>query len=640
MASDRSRTLNQRFSIWGVALISFLLGGFAYTQSTDGPIYDRPLGFYLQKQMPSTTGLVFKHELPDLDPVFDNVRPWLGATGASACVGDVDEDGLLDVLMLTADKNQKNKLFHNVGDFKFETRKLPEIENLNQNRNGYSTDCNFADVNNDGYDDLIILGMSRAPNLYLNVPAEGTKLERRFENITAQAGLPEFLNAHTSNFVDFDNDGDLDLFIAALMPSHYDENTVKSSPRLDVMHTSKLEGATKIFPNSFGNATNGGRQYLLLNDGTGKFIQQDLKEWGFDDTPRFTWDVGAADINRDGFTDIYLANDFGPDDLFINQGGKGFKRHVGVYPTDVGRDSYKGMDAEIADINNDGYPEIYVSNIFHPFLPEGNLLWMNHPEKTKDPNKPFLHNAAAQLGVQDAGWGWGGKFVDLDLDGDKDLVVTNGMFSQNEDRDYWFDLTRLLGSTGEFMSDSKNLPMVDDKSLSGFETSRVFVNEAGHFYNRAEDAGITHKFDGRGVLLADFDVDGRVDILFVPQATEPELVRNVRGLSEKSSTKNTFLGLKLSGDGERVNTNAAGSRVKVTPASIVSGDSFKPLYYEISMGNGFASQSTRWISAGIGEYKGVVDVEVWWTDGKKEMYKGLTPGKYHQIKYGNGEPKS
>lgn len=637
MADVRTRSIRQRLLIWGITIATFLIGGGIYLATGQTPAFKQPLSFSLERLDPAMTGIDFVHVKQDVDPIFDAVKPWMNSLAASACVNDINHDGLLDLLLINAGNNAKNTFYQNLGDFKFVKRSIPSVENLNDNRDGYSTDCNFADINNDGYDDLIVMAMSRGPRLFLSVAAPGTPLGRTFKDITEGSGLPKYLNAHTSTFIDVENDGDLDLIIAGLLPANYDEETVAGSPRLNVMNIVKAEGATRVFPNSFGNATNGGVKRLLLNDGSGRFTAQDISKWGFKNDKRWTWDIGTADINRDGYTDLYFANDFGPDDLYLNNKGKSFSIVVGDFPTDVGRDSYKGMDAELADINNDGYPEIYVSNIYHPLLPEGNLLWMNQPDKATGQYSPSFRNGAAQMGVQNAGWGWGGKFVDVDLDGDKDLIVTNGMWSMDKERDYWFRMTRLMGATGEFMSDSNNIPSVDGRSLSGFETSRVFIYEGGRFYNRAKDAGITHTFDGRGVLLADFNLDGRVDVLFVPQGAQPELVRNNFVPQVDVPQSPAFLGLKLSGNGKTVNTNAVGSRIKITPVDINSENAFKSLYYEINVGNGFASQSMLWVVAGLGQYRGLVDIEVWWTDGKREMYRSLKPDQYHKLRYGESK---
>jgi hypothetical protein len=252
------------------------------------------------------------------------------------------------------------------------------------------------------------------------------------------------------------------------------------------MHTFSLpahENAGRMLPNNWGDATNGGPKHFLLNDGTGRFSEQDNAAWGLADT-RFTFDIGTADVNLDGFTDLYFGNDFGPDQLYINEGGRRFVLQKGVLPNEVGQDSFKGMNAELADIDGDGYPEIYVTNVFHPVLPEGNILWKNVADPKTVSGRNF-QNVAGDLGVKDGGWGWGARFLDLDLDGDKDLVATNGYITQNPEHDYWYRLSRLVAGDRRLIVDSRKWPPFEDYSMSGHQVSHVFVWDGHRFWDRA-----------------------------------------------------------------------------------------------------------------------------------------------------------
>jgi hypothetical protein len=632
MAKPRERSRRQRIAVWATAMITFIAGMGAYRLSGQQPPLSKPLSFKLQEMTSRRTGIDFVHTKGDFAPFFDNVRTFMQTVSAAACVSDVDRDGLLDIYLVNAGTGTKNRLYRNRGDFQFQPVDLPVIEDLNND--GFSTDCVFADVNNDGFDDLLVVSLSHAPWLFLNQPAAGTPLGRTFVDITAAAGLPPYLNAFTATFLDVDNDGDLDLLIAGYFATRYDPEDVPGAPYIHHMHVPDAEGAGRMLPKDWANATNGGEKHLMLNDGSGHFTDQDLAQWGFSSAHRFTWDIGTADINRDGYTDLYFANDFGPDELYFNQGGHSFKAITGTYPTDVGRDSFKGMDAEIADIDNDGYPEIYVTNIFHPILPEGNILWSNRPDPKGDPFMRSFKNVAAQLGVKDGGWGWGAKFIDLDLDGDMDLISTNGYLSNNPHKDYWYRMTRLIGGSGKIISDTRKWPAFEDASICGFQFTRVFVNDGGRFYDRYADAGIPRSFDGRGVLLADFDMDGRDDVVFVAQGAPTLVMRNIFVATAAMPSPPSFIGLQLSGDGHHVNVNAVGTRVKISPADGSDPHAFAPLFREINAGNGFAAQSMYWIAAGLGLYSGPVDVEVWWTDGTIDTLKGLEPGKYHRISYG------
>jgi hypothetical protein len=626
-APERRWTTAQKKRLWATALFTGAVGALAYWALGGAARSETPLSFHFEELSPQQSGIDFVHEKGTFAEFYDNVLPFMQAVSAAGCVSDVDGDGLLDLYLVNSKQGTQNKLFKNLGDFRFQHQAQPAIEDLNQD--GFSSDCVFADIDNDGHDDLFVGMVAQAPRLFKNSPDPEKPGGRIFVDVSANAGIPDYMNGFAASFFDVENDGDLDLILSSYFSTHYDEEDVPGSPRIHNLKVPDAEGAGMMMPNNWGNATNGGAKVFLLNDGQGNFAAQDLAAWGLSET-RFTFDIGTADINQDGFTDLYFANDFGPDQLYLNREGKGFVDVKGHTPTEVGRDSFKGMNADLADMDHDGFPEIYVTNVFHPALPEGNLLWKNSPH----PQDPFLRtfkNVSAELGTKDGGWGWGAKFVDVDLDGDTDLVATNGYISANPDRDYWYRMSRLVAGSGKIIVDTRNWPEFEDASFCGHQTSRVFVREGHRFFNRGPEAGITRSFDGRGVLVADFDVDGRPDVLFVAQGGPYFLARNKFVPTEAIVEKPHFVGVRLLGDGNRVSKNAVGSRVIIRPSSADDPDAFLPLHREISAGNGMSAQSMSWIVAGLGRYQGKVDVEILWTDGSRQVLPGLAPDRYHDV---------
>ena len=219
----------------------------------------------------------------------------------------------------------------------------------------------------------------------------------------------------------------------------------------------------------------------------------------------------------------------------------------------------------------------------------------------------------------------GGKLVDLDLDGDKDLLQTNGYISQNPDKEYWFRLSRLVSGDRRLIVDTKKWPPFEDRSMSGHQVSRVFVWEGsrtqGRFYDRAADAGLTKSVDGRGVLIADLDKDGRPDAIVIGQGAPPMIMHNVPPGTGPGSA--SWVGLVLHGDGVKVNRDAVGARVEVR-----AGDMKQ--FFEVSAGNGMAAQSSSWVHAGLGAHAGPVDVVVHWPDGTSST-QTLAPGAYHEV---------
>ncbi len=622
-------TLSVGWQLWLTGAATFA-AGVALFFLAEPPPFERALTFRLVELAPSTTGIHFVHEKPTYSSFFANVEPFLTAVSASACVTDIDRDGLLDLFMVNSGQNSKNSLFMNRGRFRFE-EVVSSAADLN--RSGYSSDCTFADVNNDGFDDLLIGTMGQRPRMFFNVSdGEG---DRHFTDVTGESGLPDYMNGFASAFLDVDRDGDLDLVMAGYLTPRYRPEDVPGAPYVHPIRVPHADGAGRILPNSWARASNGGRKHLLLNDGAGRFHEQPLEKWGLSET-RFTFDIGTADINLDGFTDVYFANDFGPDQLYLNEQGERFVDvKGGRFSTEIGRDSFKGMNADLADIDHDGFPEIYVTNISHPLLPEGNVLWSNRPHSSGDPFLRSFRNVANLMGARDGGWGWGAKFVDIDLDGETDIVATNGYISANPNEDYWYRLTRLTTGLGRTIEDSRNWPAFGEASMSGYERSHIFVRHGGRYYERAADAGVTRSFDGRGVVIADFDVDGRPDVLFVAQGGPYFLGRNTL-VPQSHEAAPAFVGIRLHGDGVHVNTTAVGSRVKIAPSDPNLSPAFEPVYREVSAGNGMSAQSMSWIVAGLGSYRGPVDVTVYWTNGAVEKLLTLQPGRYHDVGYGEG----
>jgi enediyne biosynthesis protein E4 len=630
MDTPRQRSLRQRVVLWRTAAVSLAAGLTLFFVTERHPAQSAPLSFVLEEKTAAQTGLQFQHEKGAFAPFFDNVLPFMQAVSASACVADVDKDGLLDLYLTTSGPGAKNKLFFNRGGFSFEAADLPVIEDLNED--GFSSDCVFADVDNDGFEDLFVGTVGQRPRLFLNRPDDEAAHGRGFVDATERSGLGSYMNGFAVVFFDVDNDGDLDLLYTSYFPERYPEEDVPGAPYMHPTRVPDSPRAGRMMPNDWGNATNGGEKHFFLNDGTGHFEEHNLEDWGFSET-RFTFDIGTADINGDGWTDLYFANDFGPDQLYLNKEGRFFVDVKGPFPTSVGKDAFKGMNADLADIDHDGFPEIYVTNVFHPVLPEGNLLWHNRPHPSGDPFLRSFANIAADLGVQNGGWGWGAKFVDIDNDGDVDLLATNGYISADPKKDYWYRMSRLVAGDRQLIVDSTRWPDFGESSMSGHQVSHVFVREGERYYNRAADTGLTRSFDGRGVLIADFDLDGRADVLWVAQGQPYLLAKNRFVATATTPTAPSWVGLRLEGDGVRVSRSAVGTRVKVTPANGAAPGAVPHRHFEVSAGNGMSAQSMPWILAGLGAYEGLVDVEIRWLDGSSQRLEGIAPRRYHDVRY-------
>src|SRR5262249_21196872 len=163
--------------------------------------------------------------------------------------------------------------------------------------------------------------------------------------------------------------------------------------------------------------------------GTGHFEKVPSSEDGLTGT-RWSLAVATCDFDHDGFTDLYVANDFGPDELLMNRDGKRFERVVGTMFNDVGNDTYKGMNASMADVDRNGFIDVTVSNVHHELQAEGSMLWMVQPSQDAFPNAhglAWIDEATERGALNEHRFGWGAQAGDLDNDGWPDIVQANGM---------------------------------------------------------------------------------------------------------------------------------------------------------------------------------------------------------------------
>jgi enediyne biosynthesis protein E4 len=311
----------------------------------------------------------------------------------------------------------------------------------------------WGDYDNDGFDDLLLYRWGRQ-DLFHNDGGKG------FTRVSERAGLPAWANVTTATWLDFDNDGRLDLF----MGGYYAEG-------VDLWRIP----TTKIMPESFEYADNGGRKYLYRNLGDGRF-EEVSAQVGLAST-RWSLAAVAADLRGTGYPDLFIANDYGVSELFVNEGGR--FREVGR-ETGVGYAPKSGMSASVGDVFNQGRFAIYVYNISEEgILIQGNNLWVPSGGKT---TLPRYENMANDVNVALGGWSFGAQFGDLNNDGAQDLYLVNGYVSASRTESYWYDYSKVAGGHEVVISDAKNWPAMGTRSLAGYQAKRVWINRgAGRF---------------------------------------------------------------------------------------------------------------------------------------------------------------
>ncbi len=534
-------------------------------------------------------GINARHSNRVFDNPYAKIMAGYTALGASASVADYDGDGYDDVFVTDSKLGGKNHLYHNNHDFTFtDVAEKAGVANGNDEANA-TADSLWFDFNNDGKPDLLVVRFGHN-QLFQNMG------NGKFKDVTKGSGIDGYKNAITAIAFDYDRDGKLDLFVGSYFQPI---NIFKpDSPR--------------FFPESFETANNGGGVTVYHNNGNGTFT--DVTEKVGLKTSGWTLDIGHADADNDGFDDIYVACDFGTDRFFHNNGNGTF---TDITEKAIGFDSKKGMNVDWGDFDNDGLLDIYVTNITDDYMREGNFLWHNNGNLT-------FTDVSRETGTSETGWGWGAKFFDYDNDGWLDLYVVNGWVSAGKES-YVPDIFAMVIKPGIDFADARNWPPMGDKSLSGYEKKKLFHNEKGQvFKDEAHRHGVDSIRDGRGIAIADFDNDGRLDMFVANANGEPYLYRNTM------PPGNHWVDFSL--EGTKSNRTAVGAQVRLTAGGMTR------LQF-ISGGNSFAGQSSARVHFGLGDVAKIDQIEVRWPAGEREVFTGIAVDRIQKIVEGSGKKK-
>jgi Na+-translocating ferredoxin:NAD+ oxidoreductase RnfD subunit len=603
---------------------------------------ERPLPFRMERLEASHTGLGAKmgDVLTQVDPRVLHVSKWVLSVGDAVAAGDFDGDGLVDLFLTypLKEEGQRAALYRNLRDLRFERVEMPMLERISMSyrTEGAAAGGTFVDYDGDGDQDLIV-AMAFGPSQVLrNTLSQLGRVV--FEDVTPNVGLGDHTVSMAVTMLDYDRDGHLDLFVANALTTHlpgYDTPTPFNFFRLPPPEYPGDRRMLRFMHNGWHDADNGGLNVLYRGRGDGTFEKLDSVALGLKET-RWSLAVSTVDLNQDGWTDLYIANDFGPDEVYLNEQGKRFRRIVGRLFGEIGKDTYKGMNSSVADFDRNGWLDVYVSNVHHSLQAEGSLLWMVSPGK--DPFVPeFKDEATFRGALNERRFGWGAAAGDLDNDGWPDIVQANGHIDDRTDhlydsgrKDYWYVNQKLMQSGPELHTYADKWGDIRGRTIYPNEPRRAYLNlgdeDPGHFVDVAKELGIDDPDNSRGVLLSDLDNDGDLDAVITNQHGPVSVYRNTlrQGTGRDAAH---FVGLALVGDGQRTSRPAVGTRVVV---SYEEGGKRVEQVQEVGLMGGLSATADPRLHFGLGKHAGPVVATIHWYGGEVQTVK-LEADRYHVI---------
>ncbi|MDQ6685612.1 MAG: CRTAC1 family protein, partial [Pseudomonadota bacterium] len=560
------------------------------------------------------------------------------SVGDAVAVADVDNDGLQDIFLTypLKDVGSRAGLYKNLGNFRFERIEIPALTALfaDAAKNGLPAGAIFFDYDNDGDQDLLVLVGYGRTRLFRNRLVEDGKLS--FEDVSDEVGLTDYTISVAASVADFDHDGKLDIAIGNSPNPWLADYPTPTRFNVFALPPAEHAGDRRMFDfmhRTWHDANNGGGLNVLLHR-DGRYRPLTATQLGLVGEHRWTNSIGIADLNGDGWPDLYVANDFGPDQLLINNGDATFTRVRGGIVGTIGRDTYKGMNVSIGDFDNDGRPGIYISNVHEKLQAEGSLFWQRRGDA-----KVAASWSDAAMGrglLNENRFGWGAAVGDLDLDGRLDLVQANGMVdnaydggdngkSKAECPDYWYWNDKIALTRPDVHGYADRWADLRGRCIFGREANRVYLHRGRHFVDVAARVGWTALGNSRGIALVDLDNRGRLDAIVTHQFAPVSIWRNER---RSNAPPANWVGLQLQGDGARCNRDAIGTQVTITYQD--GGQSVRQSR-EVMAANGFSAQGDRRLLFGLGAHTAPVEASVRWCGATTPQALTLPPGRYHRI---------
>jgi hypothetical protein len=526
--------------------------------------------------------------------------------GGGVSTGDFNNDGLTD-LYFTANQSA-NKLYLNKGDFKFE--EVTEAAGV-ADTEGWTTGTTVVDINNDGWLDIYVCksGSLRNPKtrenlLYIN--QDGT----HFVNQAEEWGLNSPGFSIQAYFMDYDKDGDMDMYLVNHRPDF--ENNAAVEPDFSAHANSPF--TDQLYQNNGKAFVDVTQQAQVMNNA-----------WGLS--------ASIGDFNNDGWPDIYVCNDFlAPDFLYINNQKGGFQEQLSQT---MGHISMNSMGSDYGDINNDGYSDFMVAEMCPgdhirskknmPSMSTANfnaLVSSNHHYQYMSNSLQLnggnvTYSEIAQLsGVAKTDWSWAPLMADFDNDGFKDIFVTNGIIKDLSNSDFRNNLKSKIQKR-EKMSLEEALAMIPSEPLQ----NPIYQNNGDlTFSQRNADWNIKALSFSQGAATADLDNDGDLDLIVNNAQSEAFIYQN--------NADNNSLQIKLMGPGN--NKLALGTKVEIYSNGMRQ-------MQELYLSRGYQSSSSNILHFGLDSLELVDSILVTWPDGQHTVRHKVKANQVLKVDFSEGE---
>jgi len=569
-----------------------------------------------ENQSSKKTGIRFQNDLKE-DKINNILRYEYFYNGGGVAVGDINKDGLDDIYF--TGNMVPNKLYLNQGGFKF--KDIGKEAGVS-GKGAWTTGVTMVDINGDSFLDIYVCYSGkgdpdgRRNQLFINQGNE------TFIDEAAAYGLDDPSNSIQALFFDYDRDGDLDMYLL-------NHNTaVINEMDFDAKRTDRNKYAgDKLYRNDSGIFVDVSQEAGIKGSSMG-----------------FGLGVAVSDINGDGFSDLYISNDYiEPDYLYVNNGDGTFTESLADHLMHI---SYFSMGSDISDINNDGLADIFTLDM----LPEDNkrqkLLYgpENYEQYALMVMNDFYHQQMRNMlhinqgnglfaemgqlaGISNTDWSWASLFADLDNDGWKDLFITNGYFRDYTNRDflkykgdYYFEKAR-----AKEVADTLNL--VTGMSSTPVHNYLYKNNGDLTFSDKSSEWGMGAAGFSNGAAFADLDNDGALDLI-VNHLNAPAGIykNNLKALRGKTSN---FLQIQLEGEGK--NRFGIGAKVMCYTASGIQ-------FLEQQPTRGFQSAVSHRLHVGLGDMDQLDSLTVWWPSGKQQTLNEIKANSLLVLEEAQAQP--